>query len=174
MITDSGRVWQKKMNIFMINPIMTVGAISWAAAQLIKTILYAIKFRTFNPERIFGAGGMPSSHSALVVSVALYTLRSEGVRSPFFAFSMLLAAIVIYDAMSVRYNAGLHAKELNRLRRVIDDIDDELSQLAGDDEVELDELTERKDFKEFLGHTPIEVLAGSLLGIIIAMVFPLA
>ena len=75
--------------------------------------------------------------------------------------------------MSVRYNAGLHAKELNRLRKVIDEIDDELSQLSGDDEFDIDELSDRKEFKEFLGHTPIEVLAGSLLGILIAMIFPL-
>ncbi len=163
------------MNIFMANPILTVGVISWLAAQILKTLHYSIKYKTFNPERITGAGGMPSSHSSLVVSVAIYTLRSEGFSSPAFAFSMIMAGIVIYDAMSVRYNAGLHAKELNRLRRVIDEMDDELQKLGGEeDELEVSELTERKDFKEFLGHTPIEVLAGSLLGILIAMVFPLA
>lgn len=161
------------MNIFMANPILTVGVISWLAAQILKTLHYSIKYKTFNPERITGAGGMPSSHSSLVVSVAIYTLRSEGFRSPAFAFSMILAGIVIYDAMSVRYNAGLHAKELNRLRRVIDEMDDELQKLGGEED-EVSELTERKDFKEFLGHTPIEVLAGSLLGILIAMVFPLS
>ena len=162
------------MNILMINPIMTVGAISWLLAQILKTIHYAIKYKSFNPERITGAGGMPSSHSALVVSVAIYTAKSQGVSSPFFAFSMILAVIVIYDAMSVRYNAGLHAKELNRLRKVIDEMDDEISQLSGESDEELDEITERKEFKEFLGHTPIEVLAGSLLGILVAMAFPVA
>ena len=116
---------------------------------------------------------MPSSHSALVVSVVIYALRSEGFQSPIFALSMLLACIVIYDAMSVRYNAGLHAKELNKMRRVIDELDDEISQLSGADEEDIDDLSEQKDLKEFLGHTPIEVLAGSMLGIIIAMVFPL-
>lgn len=164
--------------ILMANPILTVGVISWLLAQILKTIHYAVKFKTFNPERITGAGGMPSSHSSLVVSVAIYTLRSQGVTSPSFALAMILAGVVIYDAMSVRYNAGLHAKELNRLRRVIDEIDDEISQKKNaDDETDSDEITEkmteRKDFKEFLGHTPLEVLAGSLLGIIIAMAFPL-
>ena len=79
--------------------------------------------------------------------------------------------------MSVRYNAGLHAKELNRLRKVIDEIDDELSQINGDGDIDdLDDIedSKRKEFKEFLGHTPLEVLAGSLLGIIIGMAFPLA
>ena len=119
---------------------------------------------------------MPSSHSSLVVSVALYTLRSQGVSSPAFALAMILAGVVIYDAMSVRYNAGLHAKELNRLRRVIDEIDDEIAQKNGtaDGDEITEKMSERKDFKEFLGHTPLEVLAGSLLGIIIAMAFPLA
>ena len=162
------------MKILMANPILTVGVISWIMAQILKTIHYSIKFKSFNPERITGAGGMPSSHSAMVVSVAIYTLRSEGLSSPAFAFAMILAGVVIYDAMSVRYNAGLHAKELNRLRKVIDEIDDEISQLSGDDDAQMDEITNRKDFKEFLGHTPIEVLAGSLLGILIAMVFPVA
>lgn len=161
------------MKLLMANPILTVGVISWLAAQILKTIHYAVKYKTFDPERITGAGGMPSSHSSLVVSVAIYTLRSQGFSSPAFALSMILAGVVIYDAMSVRYNAGLHAKELNRLRKVIDEMDDEISQLSGEEDDEASELTERRDFKEFLGHTPLEVLAGSLLGILIAMVFPL-
>ena len=158
----------------MINPIISVGFISWISAQIIKTIIHTIKFRTFNPERITGAGGMPSSHSSLVISVVIYTLRFRGVSSTEFAFALLLAGIVIYDAMSVRYNAGLHAKELNKLRRIIDELDDEISQLSGsEDDPDIDELVNQKDLKEFLGHTPIEVLAGSMLGILISMVFPL-
>lgn len=165
------------MNIFMANPTITVGLISFVTAQIIKTALYAIKQKTFNPERITGAGGMPSSHSALVVSVALYLLRLPdiGFSSPIFAMAMLILGIVIYDALSVRYNAGLHGKELNRLRRVIDEMDDEISRLSGEEQKDdkLDEMSDRKEFKEFLGHKPIEVLAGALLGIIIAMIFPL-
>ena len=105
------------MNIFMANPTVTVGLISFISAQIIKTALFAIKQKTFNPERITGAGGMPSSHSALVVSVALYLLRLEGFSSSTFALSIIIMGIVIYDALSVRYNAGLHGKELNRLRK---------------------------------------------------------
>lgn len=162
------------MNIFMANPTITVGFISFVSAQIIKTALYAIKQKTFNPERITGAGGMPSSHSALVVSVALYLLRLEGYGSTNFALAMIMLGVVIYDALSVRYNAGLHGKELNRLRKVIDEMDDEISRLSGEERDEkLDEMSDRKEFKEFLGHKPIEVLAGALLGILIAMVFPL-
>lgn len=158
----------------MINPLISVGVISWLTAQIIKTVLHAIKYKTFDPERITGAGGMPSSHSSLVISVVIYALRFKGVASSEFAFAILIAGVVIYDAMSVRYNAGLHAKELNKLRKIIDEIDDEISQLSGSEEdPDIDDLVNQKDLKEFLGHTPIEVLAGSMLGIIIAMVFPL-
>ena len=86
---------------------------------------------------------------------------------------MLTAGIVIFDALSVRYNAGLHAKELNKMRKIIDNMDDEISKLSGeDDDPDINELANQKDLKEFLGHTPIEVLAGALFGIIIGLVFP--
>ncbi len=162
------------MNIFMANPTISVGLISFISAQIIKTVLYAVKEKTFDPERITGAGGMPSSHSALVVSVALYLLRLEGFGSTSFALSIMMLGVVIYDALSVRYNAGLHGKELNRLRRVIDEMDDEISRLSGEERDEkLEEMADQKEFKEFLGHKPVEVLAGALLGIIVAMAFPL-
>ncbi len=162
------------MKVLMFNPIASVGFISWILAQIIKTVIHSIKFRTFNAERIVGAGGMPSSHSALVVSVAFYTMRFKGLQSTEFAFAVLLAGIVIYDALSVRYNAGLHAKDLNKLRKIVDELDDEISQLSGSEaDPDINELVNQKQLKEFLGHTPIEVMAGSMLGIIIAFLFPL-
>lgn len=161
------------MKDFPINPMIIIGFISFLTAQLLKTLHYAIKFRTFNPERITGAGGMPSAHTSLVISVVIYSLRIYGMQSPIFALSILFAGIVIYDALSVRYNAGLHAKELNKLRKIVDELDDEIAQLSGGEEdPDIDELVSQKELKEFLGHTPIEVLAGALLGIIIAMIFP--
>lgn len=161
------------MKNFFLNPIIVVGIVSFLTAQIIKTILYAIKYKTFNPERIAGAGGMPSAHTALVISVMIYSLRLYGTKSSEFAFSILIAGIVIYDALSVRYNAGLHAKELNKLRKIVDELDDEISQLSGGEEdPDIDELVSQKELQEFLGHTPIEVLAGALLGILMAMVFP--
>ena len=91
------------------------------------------------------------------------------------ALSMLSPAVrKIAGAHPQLYNAGLHGKELNRLRRVIDEMDDEISKLSGEERDEkMEEMSDRKEFKEFLGHKPIEVMAGALLGIIIAMVFPL-
>ena len=79
------------LKILMLNPIISVGLISWLAAQILKTIHYSVKYKTFNPERITGAGGMPSSHSSLVVSVMIYTLRFKGFESSEFAFSLILA-----------------------------------------------------------------------------------
>ena len=161
------------MKDWPINPLIIVGIVSFISAQIIKTILFAIKYKTFNPERITGPGGMPSSHTSLVIAVLIYSLRMEGPKSNVFALSLLIAGVVIYDALSVRYNAGLHAKELNKLRKIVDELDDEITQLSGGEEdPDIDELVSQKELKEFLGHTPIEVLAGALLGILIAMVFP--
>ena len=145
--------------------------ISWLLAQFIKTVVHAVKMKSFNPERIVGAGGMPSSHSALVVSMVIVTGKVCGYDSPMFALAGILAGVVIYDAMSVRYNAGLHAKELNKMRRVIDELDDEITQLSGADDDDIEELSEQKELKEFLGHTPIEVIAGAMLGSIIALIY---
>lgn len=162
------------MNIFMANPTVTVGLISFISAQIIKTALFAIKQKTFNPSCITGAG----RHA--VVALGAGGIRccciaaAGGFSSSTVALSIIIMGIVIYDALSVRYNAGLHGKELNRLRKVIDEMDDEISRLSGEERDEkMEELSDRKDFKEFLGHKPIEVLAGALLGILIAMLFPL-
>lgn len=164
---------------FKINAALIVPLISWLSAQIIKLIIHAIKYRTFNPERLFGAGGMPSSHSSTVCSLAIIVSRIEGFDSTFFALSMILAMITMYDAMGVRRAAGLHAKQINRLRHIVDELDEEILDKIdekldegpeGDDE---DEEDDRKELKEYLGHTPIEVLCGALLGIIVAMAFPI-
>lgn len=165
-----------------INPILSVSLLSWAAAQLIKTVLYFIINKKFSPERLTGAGGMPSSHSSLVCSLAIITLRTQGVTSPVFAVAIILAMIVMYDAMGVRRAAGMHAKEINRLRKIVCEIEDELDEpddndLDEDDSDVLENKEETsaavKDLKELLGHTPFEVLGGALLGILIGMSFPL-
>ena len=149
--------------VLTCNYILYVALLSWLAAQICKTIIDFIMAGKLNFERLFGAGGMPSAHSALVCSMTIATVRKFGVSSPFFAFSFVLAAIVMYDAMGVRRAAGEQAKVLNRL---VDDWMDE-------DDEGFNRLRERgKRLKEKVGHTPFEVLSGALLGILIAMVFP--
>ena len=100
------------------NYVLTAAVISWCAAQIIKTILNFIQTKRFHAERLFGAGGMPSSHSALVCSATVAMCRKCGVGSPEFAIMFIVAMIVMYDAMGVRRSAGLHAREINRINRI--------------------------------------------------------
>ena len=88
---------------------------------------------------------------------------------------MILAMVVMYDAMGVRRSAGLQAKEINRLRRVVNELDEEFMDKFDDkvDEIEEKKPEEIHELKEFLGHTPLEVLCGALLGILIAMAVPI-
>lgn len=157
------------MNNIQYNYVLTAAVISWCAAQIIKTLLNTIQTKVFNPERLFGAGGMPSSHSALVCSATVAMCRECGTASPEFAVMFLIALIVMYDAMGVRRSAGLHAKEINRINRIF-------AVKGIDPDGENGKQTESKrknEFKEYLGHTPFEVLGGALLGILIAMIIPM-
>lgn len=160
-----------------INVVLLTAGVSWLVAQVLKTILYAVKYKTFRIERIWGAGGMPSSHSAFVCSLAMATVRMCGVNSVEAALAMSFAFIVMYDACGVRREAGQHAREINRLRKVVDKLDDEIIEKL-DEEVDIETESARteedfKELKEFLGHTPIQVMCGALLGILIGFVFPL-
>lgn len=157
------------------NVILIVAVISWVLAQLIKTAIDLFKTKKFSPERLTGAGGMPSAHSATVCSLAITTCRVCGICSAEFALAMVLALVVMYDATGVRRAAGLHAKEINRLRRVVNELDEEFMDKFDDkiDEVSSRDAEEMQDLKEYLGHTPLEVLCGALLGILVAMAFPI-
>ena len=156
------------MNLIPYNYVMTVAIVSWCAAQIIKTLIHFIQTKSFNPERLFGAGGMPSSHSALVCSATIALCRKCGFASSEFAIMFILAMVVMYDAMGVRRSAGLHAKEINRINRIF-----AIKEIKPLDEVNSQKTTKKKELKEYLGHTPFEVLGGALLGIIIAMIIPI-
>lgn len=148
------------------NYILVSALIAWFLAQVIKTLLNFVSTNEFNPERLVGAGGMPSAHSAFVCSATVATSRQLGVASPEFAIVFIIAIVVMYDAMGVRRAAGMHAKQINKMNRLLE----ENSELF-DDENQIE--TKSKELKEFLGHTPFEVLGGALLGIIIALVVPM-
>lgn len=169
------------------NHVLVCAVVSWIAAQLVKTLLFYMHNKEFNAERLVGAGGMPSCHSAAVCSAAIAVANTAGISSPEFAVSFLLACIVIYDATGVRRAAGEHAKILNKM---IDELPPEqLEDFFKKKDVDASRFREilikaklshevkdeddiLKPLKEFLGHTPIEVIAGALLGIIIAMIIP--
>lgn len=148
-----------------------VAMIGWAVAQLIKATIYGIRYKTFKLERLFGSGGMPSSHSATVCSFVMVIYHMEGPTSAIFGLSLIVAMITMYDAMGVRRASGLHAKQINRLRRMVEEIDEELLDDL-DEKVEEEEIDpeETKELKEFLGHTPLQVIFGALLGIIIGVI----
>lgn len=158
------------MYIFGNNNVLAIVVISWFVAQTLKAILHWMKTKKFSAERLTGAGGMPSCHSATVCSLTIAISRTDGVQSSLFALSIVLAFVVMYDAMGVRRAAGLHAKELNRLKKVLDEYDGEVDGKLGEFDIDSED---RKQLKEFLGHTPLEVLGGALLGILIGMGFPL-
>lgn len=149
-------------NIFFGNYLLSVAILSWLAAQICKTLINFALIGKFELERMYGAGGMPSAHSALVCSLFMAAARSEGLDSPIFAVTFVLAAVVMYDAMGVRHETGEQAKILNKL------LNDWL-----EDEEEGSPLFEVKKLKEKVGHTPLEVISGAMLGILIAVIIPI-
>jgi acid phosphatase family membrane protein YuiD len=136
----------------LTNHLLINSMAAWAVAQVLKTIIYAATNRTLEWERLFGDGGMPSGHSATVTSLAVTAGLEYGLGSAVFAIAATLAIIVMHDAMSVRLEAGKHAKALNEL----------LELLSSDLENEV-------KLKELLGHTPMQVVVGAMLGLCIAL-----
>ena len=132
-------------------------------AQLIKVLLNLFIFHRFIAERMWGAGGMPSSHSATVCAMVVATGRYCGVNSAVFAVAAVLSIIVMYDAMGVRYETGEQAKLLNRM----------FTEWMDQESDALPFLKNGKILKEMVGHTPIEVLTGAVLGILIGFAMPM-
>lgn len=136
-------------------PLMTA-VLSWFVAQVLKTAIDAYFNKGINWERMTGSGGMPSSHSSTVVSLAVAIGVSYGVDSTLFALALIFAIVVMYDATGVRRETGKQAVILNRLL-----LDNPFS-WTGE---EID-----KKLKEYVGHTPLQVLMGAILGMLIALI----
>ena len=130
---------------------------------MIKVLLNLFIFHRFIAERMWGAGGMPSSHSATVCAMVVATGRYCGVNSAVFAVAAVLSIIVMYDAMGVRYETGEQAKLLNRM----------FTEWMDQESDALPFLKNGKKLKEMVGHTPIEVLTGAVLGILIGFAMPM-
>lgn len=178
------------MNIFKSlgsNYIINVGFTAFLLAQLLKTLFTLIMTKKLVLERLLGAGGMPSSHSAMTMSIAIAMALKTGFSSPEFGLALAFAVIVMYDAMGVRRAAGEQAKLLNRIvfeipwfsfakKRPKDEDEDRRDILAKEDDEQEEEIVVPlldKELKEFLGHTPLEVLGGCLLGILVALFMPM-
>ena len=127
----------------------------WFVAQVLKTIIHIIVNKQFVAERLVGGGGMPSSHSATVCALATATGIRYGGGSFEFALAAVFAIVVMYDAMGVRQETGKQGKVLNEMMEIF-------TQMGKNIDAE-------KALKEFVGHTPLQVLMGAILGIIIAI-----
>jgi acid phosphatase family membrane protein YuiD len=137
---------------FFNNRVLQAAFLPWVTAQTLKVVIELIWHRKFNLRLLTSAGGMPSSHSALVCGLAAAIALHDGAGSSVFALSIILAMVVMYDAAGIRRWASMQARILNQ-------IIDELFQGHPISEVRL---------REILGHTPIQVAAGAALGIVMA------
>ncbi|MDE7014345.1 MAG: divergent PAP2 family protein [Kineothrix sp.] len=137
------------------NRIFMASVSGWFVAQILKTIIHMWFNRKFVAERLVGSGGMPSSHSSTVCALATAAGLEYGGGSFQFAMAAIFAIVVMYDAMGVRRETGIQAKVLNEMMELFTKMGKEMS-------VE-DKL------KEFVGHTPLQVLMGAFLGILIAV-----
>ena len=135
------------------NRILMAALLAWAVAQVVKTIYELVRERKLVISRLVSSGGMPSSHSALVTGLATAAGRVSGLSSASFAIAVVLAAIVMYDAAGVRRAVSIQARILNQMI----------------DEAFQGHPFAEKRLRELIGHTPVQVIVGGLLGIFIAL-----
>lgn len=136
------------------NPIIDCALLAWFLAQFIKVVLDLILLRKFDLKRFVSSGGMPSSHSSMVVACTAAIGKLYGMDGAAFALSAVFSAVVMYDACNVRRSAGDTAKLVNQLLAHVE-------RLTAEDFAE--------DLKEVMGHTPLQVLAGAVLGLTVGL-----
>ncbi|HEV3231631.1 MAG TPA: divergent PAP2 family protein [Candidatus Dormibacteraeota bacterium] len=137
----------------MSSPYIVIPVICWAVAQVIKVVTDSLQHRRFDLRRLASAGGMPSSHTSLVLSLTTVLGARRGVGSPEFAIAAIFSSVVMYDATGVRRAAGRQARVLNRI------VEDLFHQ----------EGIKEERLRELIGHTPVEVVAGALLGVLVSL-----
>ncbi len=144
-----------KPGIIFGNRIIDVVFIAWFIAQFYKVLSAIIVDKKLDFKRFWGTGGMPSSHSSTVTSLATSIAIVEGMSGSFFAISVIFSGIVMYDAAGIRRAAGKQAGVLNK---ILEKLTQKIEEKIHDD-----------NLKELLGHTPFEVLIGALLGIVVSL-----
>lgn len=142
------------LHALLDNHLLLNALLAWATAQVLKFILYLAVNRTVDWDRLLGDGGMPSGHSATVTALAVTAGLEYGLDSPVFAVCVVLAIIVMHDAMGVRREAGRHAQAINELLEMLSSTQ-----------------TPEVKLKEFLGHSPMQVCCGALVGLVMALIF---
>lgn len=136
------------------NKCIYIPLLVWFCIQTFKVIYDLVKTKKFNFKRIMGAGGMPSSHSAVVTSLTTLIGKYEGVNTSLFAISLVFAMVVMYDAAGVRRAAGKQATLLNKIV--------ETPGLTG--------VQVQERLVEVLGHTPLQVIVGAIIGILVGLI----
>ena len=144
-------VWSQMLG----NQVLVSAVTGWVAAQFLKTLIDFALNKSFNAERLVGSGGMPSSHSATVCGMTTAAMLKYGTGSFEFAISFVLSMIVMYDAIGVRRETGKQAKLLNSILM--------------ENPLKLNAEVLQEKLKEYVGHTPLQVMAGALLGIVLAL-----
>ena len=146
------------MNVFIeivTSRYLYVPILVWFGIQSFKVIWDLVETKKLNFKRILGPGGMPSSHSAVTMCLAIMVGKAEGFSSPTFAISLILAIVVMYDAAGIRRAAGKQASLLNKIVNT-----------PG-----LSTIQVQERLAEVLGHTPVQVLVGAIIGIIVGSIF---
>lgn len=143
--------WDKLLS----NEVLVSAVTGWLVAQILKTLLDCWFNKSFTLERMVGSGGMPSSHSSTVCALTVSAAYCYGVESFEFAICFVLASIVMYDAIGVRQETGKQAKLLNLI------MEQDFFKLEGEQF--------EKRLKELVGHTPLQVFAGAVLGVLLAL-----
>lgn len=138
------------------NRVLWAAILGWLVAQTFKVLLTFILYKKWDFSRLFGSGGLPSSHASFICSLTTGVAITNGFQSVEFAISVALALIVMYDAAGVRRSAGKQAAAINQ---IIQDMMTRGSKLT------------QEHLKELIGHTPFEVLVGALLGILVAILY---
>lgn len=141
---------QDWLSALLRNQVLLAAVAAWTVAQFTKLVRDVVR-GTFSFERLTGAGGMPSAHTALVVATAVAAGFTAGFDSPFFAVAFVMAGIVMYDAAGVRRHAGRHARALNRIIF----------------KMNTEHPLKKLRLKEQIGHSPLEVLVGAIQGLIV-------
>ncbi|MGL4737707.1 MAG: divergent PAP2 family protein [Cellulosilyticaceae bacterium] len=136
------------------NQILMVSLLSWFVAQVLKVIITLINEKKLDFEKLIASGGMPSSHSSFTVALAISVGQVHGYDTALFAIAAVFSCVVMYDAANVRLEAGKQAALLNKIIETMQDPN----------------VTLDVRLKELLGHTPLQVAAGAILGIAIALV----
>ena len=149
-------------DVLSFNQILTVSILSWFIAQVLKTIINFILLGKFQLERMWGDGGMPSAHSATVCAMTVAAGRAAGMDSAIFAVACVVAIITMHDAMGVRHETGEQAKVLNQMIDQWIDVSEKNAPFL-----------QNMHLKEMVGHTPLQVVAGFLVGVAVGFLYPI-